>query len=96
MCPEKYKFFSFCIYFVAYCFNFSVIVYNDPAIAEPVGTIRSGIAYEEAARRLEAWFRDAMSSGSGPIYGLTHDLAATMLDLVDWKAIVGAMRRRED
>jgi hypothetical protein len=72
---------------------------DDPVLTEPVGIIRSGAHYGQAAERLEGWFRDRLTIDPGvpaPFTDLGSSLIGTMLDLVDWEAIVGAMRRRED
>jgi hypothetical protein len=54
---------------------------------------------DQAAKSLEEWWRERLTVDpriSSPFYDLSSNLIGTMLDLVDWKAIVEAMRERED
>jgi hypothetical protein len=70
---------------------------DDPVWAELFEILRGGDHLPEATGRVKTWFNDwAMSAVRGPQEHLAWDLITTSLDLVDWGAIVRAMREREE
>jgi hypothetical protein len=68
---------------------------DDPAFAEVMAVVRGGLPWPEAAEEVARLFDDAMIELSGPYAGLACQLMSDVFDLVDWEAIIGAMRRRE-
>ena len=69
--------------------------FDDPALEELAAVVRSGLYVPEAAAQLKAALRDLNVHNPKAIRGLTHDLVETMLDLVDWEALIRTMRQRE-
>jgi hypothetical protein len=72
---------------------------DDPVLTDLASIIRSGLPYEEAAFRMEDWLMGKLAAnpGSNPLFcDLSNNLIDAMLAQVDWEAIVGAMRRREE
>jgi hypothetical protein len=72
---------------------------DDPVCEEPVAMVRSGTPFPDAAEFLKRWFEERLLLNpgvTGPFQDLAYMLMDAMLDQVDWQAIVGVMRRRED
>src|SRR5262245_12740172 len=70
---------------------------DDPVFSGLFALLRSGTHHAEAVKRVEAGFRATLRSAvGGPFDQLASDLIETTLDLVDWGAIVAAIRQREE
>jgi hypothetical protein len=70
-----------------------------PHLAELMAVVRGErgiLPLDEAAERLRVEFEDRQTCGAPGFHGLWSDLISTALNLVDWRAIVNAMRMRED
>ena len=72
---------------------------DNPLIAEPLEIVRSGLPLDDASEFLRSWWQERLTVDpgiAGPFSDLGFNLMSTILDLVDWKAIIQAMRVRED
>jgi hypothetical protein len=60
---------------------------------------RSGMSHADATKALKLWFEDCLlvdPGTPGPFSYIVFGFVSTMLDFVDWDAVVGTMRRREE
>ena len=72
---------------------------NDPDIEEALQVVRRRDHLPEATKQLGAWFLERLTVDPGfpgPFADLGRSLLGTILDEVDWEAIVCFMRERED
>ncbi len=72
---------------------------DDESLEDAMAIVRGREHSPESAKQLESWFLERLTVDPGmpgPFCDLGASLLGTVLDLVDWKAIIRFMRERED